>query len=131
MPRVGRKHYPYTKKGRAAATKARKRRKRKKKQWTILSSGKVNVQFAVGSTGRGLRLKTISSAATFCSESWNTGTSSIRKHDRSNKTPNLSGDYRCNNYCSDYIDNWMEDGGYRDSHWRNWSSVRLFGWSKF
>jgi len=31
MPRVGKKHYPYTKKGKAAAKKARKRRAKKKK----------------------------------------------------------------------------------------------------
>lgn len=30
MPRVGNKHYPYTKKGREAAAKARKRKKTKK-----------------------------------------------------------------------------------------------------
>ena len=29
MPKVGKKHYPYTKKGKAAAAKARKRRKKK------------------------------------------------------------------------------------------------------
>ena len=27
MPKVGKKHYPYTKKGKAAAAKARKRKK--------------------------------------------------------------------------------------------------------
>jgi hypothetical protein len=31
MPKVGKKHYPYTKKGKAAAAKARKRRVKKKK----------------------------------------------------------------------------------------------------
>jgi hypothetical protein len=31
MPKVGKKHYPYTKKGKAAAKKARKRRTKKKK----------------------------------------------------------------------------------------------------
>ena len=31
MPRVGKKHYPYTSKGKAAAKKARKRRAKKKK----------------------------------------------------------------------------------------------------
>jgi hypothetical protein len=31
MPKVGKKHYPYTKKGKAAAKKARKRRAKKKK----------------------------------------------------------------------------------------------------
>jgi len=31
MPKVGKKHYPYTKKGKAAAAKARKRRAGKKK----------------------------------------------------------------------------------------------------
>ncbi len=30
MPKVGKKHYPYTKKGKAAAKKARKRRAKKK-----------------------------------------------------------------------------------------------------
>jgi hypothetical protein len=29
MPKVGKKHYPYTKKGKAAAAKARKRSKKK------------------------------------------------------------------------------------------------------
>ena len=31
MPKVGKKHYPYIKKGKAAAAKARKRKARKKK----------------------------------------------------------------------------------------------------
>jgi hypothetical protein len=31
MPKVGKKHYPYTKKGKAAAKKARKRSRKKKK----------------------------------------------------------------------------------------------------
>lgn len=31
MPRVGKKHYPYTKKGKAAAKKARKKSKSKKR----------------------------------------------------------------------------------------------------
>ena len=31
MPKVGKKHYPYTKRGKAAAAKARKRKARKKK----------------------------------------------------------------------------------------------------
>jgi len=31
MPKVGKKHYPYTKKGKAAAKKARKSRAKKKK----------------------------------------------------------------------------------------------------
>ena len=30
MPKVGKKHYPYTKKGKAAAAKARKKTKKKK-----------------------------------------------------------------------------------------------------
>ena len=30
MPKVGKKHYPYTKKGKAAAARARKRRVKKK-----------------------------------------------------------------------------------------------------
>ena len=30
MPKVGKKHYPYTKKGKAAAARARKRRAKKK-----------------------------------------------------------------------------------------------------
>jgi hypothetical protein len=31
MPKVGKKHYPYTKKGKQAASKARKRMAKKKK----------------------------------------------------------------------------------------------------
>jgi hypothetical protein len=31
MPKVGKKHFPYTNKGKAAAKKARKRRAKKKK----------------------------------------------------------------------------------------------------
>jgi len=31
MPKVGKKHFPYTSKGKAAAKKARKRRAKKKK----------------------------------------------------------------------------------------------------
>jgi hypothetical protein len=31
MPKVGKKHYPYTKKGKQAASKARKRMTKKKK----------------------------------------------------------------------------------------------------
>ncbi len=31
MPKVGKKHYPYTKKGKAAAARARKRKANKKK----------------------------------------------------------------------------------------------------
>ncbi len=31
MPKVGKKHYPYSKKGKAAAKKARKRKRGKKK----------------------------------------------------------------------------------------------------
>jgi hypothetical protein len=34
MPRVGKKHFPYTKKGRAAAKRARRaRKKNRKKNW--------------------------------------------------------------------------------------------------